>query len=189
MLVGVLALQGDFNEHASSIMQIDKKYILIKKEQDLKGIDAVILPGGESTSMNIIQKNQNLFINLKKVIENNVPTLGTCAGAILLSKKIENEPFSTLDVLNINVIRNAYGRQNDSFEASVSIDHLPKERQCFIRAPKITAIGKNVKVISKYKDDIVGVKQNNIVALTFHPEINQTPLYLGWLNDFLENSV
>ena len=139
--------------------------------------------------MNIIQKNQNLFINLKKVIENNVPTLGTCAGAILLSKKIENEPFSTLDVLNINVIRNAYGRQNDSFEASVSIDHLPKERQCFIRAPKITAIGKNVKVISKYKDDIVGVKQNNIVALTFHPEINQTPLYLGWLNDFLENSV
>jgi len=185
LLVGILALQGDFTEHSRTISLIDEDYILIKNSKQLKGIDALILPGGESSSMNIIQKNEDLFTSIKSLIESGIPTIGTCAGAILLAKNIINDERINLNLLNITIERNAYGRQNESFEAYVGIEDMEKERVCFIRAPKITKVGENVSIISKLNNDIVGVRQGNIVAYTFHPELSPSPNYLTWLKNFI----
>ena len=185
MLVGILALQGDFTEHSKTINLIDEDYILIKNSKQLKGIEALILPGGESSSMNIIQKNKDLFTSIKSLIQTGIPTLGTCAGAILLANNIINDKRINLNLLNITIERNAYGRQNESFEAYVGIEDMEKEKVCFIRAPKITNIGENVSIISKLNNDIVGVRQDNIVAYTFHPELTPTPNYLTWLKNFI----
>ncbi len=189
MLVGILALQGDFTEHSRAINLIDEDYILIKNSKQLKGIEALILPGGESSSMNIIQKNQDLFTSIKSLIQSGIPTLGTCAGAILLAKNIINDERINLNLLNITIERNAYGRQNESFEAYVGIEDMEKERVCFIRAPKITKVGENVSIISKLNNDIVGVRQENIVAYTFHPELSPSPNYLTWLKNFIYTGV
>lgn len=186
MLVGILALQGDFFEHARTLDLINKDYRFIKTVDDLKDIDAIILPGGESTAIKIIQQNYNLFIKIKALIDEGIPTLGTCAGAILLSSNIINDTTINLNVLDITIKRNAYGRQNESFEANVSIDSLPKENYCFIRAPKIINIGENVTTIATLDKSPVGVRQKNIVAFTFHPEINASPIYLNWLTSFLD---
>ena len=185
MLVGILALQGDFTEHSRTINLIDEDYILIKNSKQLKGIKALILPGGESSSMNIIQKNEDLFTSIKSLIQSGIPTLGTCAGAILLANNIINDERINLNLLNITIERNAYGRQNESFEAYVGIEDMEKEKVCFIRAPKITNVGENVSIISKLNNDIVGVRQDNIVAYTFHPELTPTPNYLTWLKNFI----
>ena len=185
MLVGILALQGDFTEHSRTINLIDEDYILIKNSKQLKGIKALILPGGESSSMNIIQKNEDLFTSIKSLIQSGIPTLGTCAGAILLADNIINDKRINLNLLNITIERNAYGRQNESFEAYVGIEDMEKEKVCFIRAPKITNVGENVSIISKLNNDIVGVRQDNIVAYTFHPELSPSPNYLTWLKNFI----
>ncbi|MEC7819926.1 MAG: pyridoxal 5'-phosphate synthase glutaminase subunit PdxT [Actinomycetota bacterium] len=185
MLVGILALQGDFTEHSRTINLIDEDYILIKNSKQLKGIKALILPGGESSSMNIIQKNEDLFTSIKSLIQSGIPTLGTCAGAILLADNIINDERINLNLLNITIERNAYGRQNESFEAYVGIEDMEKEKVCFIRAPKITNVGENVSIISKLNNDIVGVRQDNIVAYTFHPELSPSPNYLTWLKNFI----
>ena len=185
MLVGILALQGDFAEHSETINLIGEEYRLIKNGSQLTNIDALILPGGESSSMNIIQQNEDLFSSIKNIIDNGVPTIGTCAGAILLARNLSNDSRQNLNVLNVTIERNAYGRQNESFEDYVSIEDMDKEKVCFIRAPKITHVGDNVRIISKLNNEIVGVLQNNIVAFTFHPELTPSPNYLNWLSNFL----
>ena len=185
MLVGILALQGDFAEHSETINLIGEEYRLIKNGSQLNNIDALILPGGESSSMNIIQQNEDLFSLIKNIIDNGVPTIGTCAGAILLARNISNDSRQNLNVLNVTIERNAYGRQNESFEDYVSIEDMDKEKVCFIRAPKITHVGDNVRIISRLNNDIVGVLQNNIAAFTFHPELTPSPNYLNWLSNFL----
>ncbi len=188
MLVGILALQGDFYEHAHTIELLNIKSKLIKKDSDLASIDCLILPGGESTAMNIIQKDSKLFIRLKELIDTGIPTLGTCAGAILLSSQVLNSDIDTLNVLDVSIERNAYGRQNESFEANVSIDSLPKEKYCFIRAPEFNSLGSDVKVIAKHQNEAVGVREKNIVGFTFHPELTPSPNYLNWLSSFLRGS-
>ena len=185
MLVGILALQGDFYEHAHTVELLNLKTRLIKKDSDLKDIGCIIIPGGESTAMNIIQKDDNLFLKLKELIDSGIPTLGTCAGAILLSSKVINSDIESLDLLDVSIERNAYGRQNESFEANISIDSLPKEKYCFIRAPKFTNIGNDVEVIAKLNNEAVGVRQENIVGFTFHPELTPSPNYLNWLSLFI----
>ena len=189
MLVGILALQGDFAEHSETINLIGEEYILIKNGSQLTNIDALVLPGGESSSMNIIQQNEDLFSSIKNIIDNGVPTIGTCAGAILLARNISNDSRQNLNVLNVTIERNAYGRQNESFEDYVSIEDMDKEKVCFIRAPKITHVGDNVRIISRLNNEIVGVLQNNIAAFTFHPELTPSPNYLNWLSNFLRTGV
>ena len=135
--------------------------------------------------MNIIQKNEDLFTSIKSLIQSGIPTLGTCAGAILLADNIINDERINLNLLNITIERNAYGRQNESFEAYVGIEDMEKEKVCFIRAPKITNVGENVSIISKLNNYIVGVRQDNIVAYTFHPELSPSPNYLTWLKNFI----
>ena len=184
MTTGILSLQGNFLDHTRSLELIKKDYILIKQKNDLKSIDSLILPGGESTSMIKIQSNNELFKELKILINNGIPTIGTCAGLILLAKDVVDGEIA-LGLLDCVVERNAYGRQNESFEGLVNfLDN--SQMYCFIRAPKILKTGKKVKNIAFIDEEVVGVQQNNIAAFTFHPEFTNDKNYLSWLKYFIE---
>ena len=183
MATGILALQGSFNDHRKSLELVNKEYVLVKDPKDLNNIDSLILPGGESTSMIKIQEHTELFHTMKNLIIDGVPTLGTCAGLILLSKDILEGTVS-LGLLDCIVERNAYGRQNESFEGLVEFNNN-SQMYCFIRAPKIISTGKNVENIAFLNDEIVGIKENNIVGLSFHPELTNDNNYLNWLKRFV----
>ncbi len=187
MKTGVLALQGSFYDHVQSLELINQDYVLIKDTSDLSNVNSLILPGGESTSMIKIQENNDLFSGLKKLIESGIPTLGTCAGLILLAKDVIDGETS-LGVLNTVVERNAYGRQNQSFEGLVNLLGN-KEMYCFIRAPKILSYEDSVSPIATIDNEVVGVIENNIVALSFHPELTNDKVYLDWLSNFLKDGV
>ncbi len=187
MKTGVLALQGSFYDHVQSLELINQDYVLIKDTSDLSNVNSLILPGGESTSMIKIQENNDLFSGLKKLIESGIPTLGTCAGLILLAKDIIDGETS-LGVLNTVVERNAYGRQNQSFEGLVNLLGN-KEMYCFIRAPKILSYEVSVTPIATIDNEVVGVIENNIVGLSFHPELTNDKVYLDWLSNFLKDGV
>ncbi len=187
MKTGVLALQGSFYDHVQSLEFIDQDYVLIKDTSDLSHVNSLILPGGESTSMIKIQENNDLFSELKKLIESGIPTLGTCAGLILLAKDVIDGETS-LGVLNTVVERNAYGRQNQSFEGLVNLLGN-KEMYCFIRAPKILSYEDSVTPIATIDNEVVGVIENNIVGLSFHPELTNDKNYLDWLSNFIKDGV
>ena len=187
MKTGVLALQGSFFDHVQSLELINQDYVLIKDTSDLSNVNSLILPGGESTSMIKIQENNDLFSGLKKLIESGIPTLGTCAGLILLAKDVIDGETS-LGVLNTVVERNAYGRQNQSFEGLVNLLGN-KEMYCFIRAPKILSYEDSVTPIATIENEVVGVIENNIVGLSFHPELTNDKVYLDWLSNFLKDGV
>ena len=184
MTTGILSLQGNFLDHARSLELINKEYTLIKQLSDIKDIDSLILPGGESTSMIKIQSNNELFNKLKILIQDGIPTIGTCAGLILLAKDVIDGEVA-LGVLDCVVERNAYGRQKESFEGLVNfLDST--QMYCFIRAPKILKTGNKVKNIAYIDDEVVGVQQNNIAGFTFHPELTNDKNYLSWLKFFIE---
>ena len=187
MKTGVLALQGSFYDHVQSLKLIEQDYVLIKDTSDLSGVNSIILPGGESTAMIKIQENNDLFSGLKKLIESGIPTLGTCAGLILLAKDVI-DGVTSLGVLNTVVERNAYGRQNQSFEGLVNLLGN-KEMYCFIRAPKILSYEDSVSAIATIENEVVGVIENNIVGLSFHPELTNDNVYLDWLSSFLKDGV
>ena len=187
MKTGVLALQGSFRDHVQSLELIDQDYTLVKDTSDLSNVNSLILPGGESTSMIKIQENNDLFSGLKNLIDSGIPTLGTCAGLILLAKDVI-DGVTSLGVLNTVVERNAYGRQNQSFEGLVNILGN-KEMYCFIRAPKILSYEDSVSPIATIENEVVGVIEDNIVGLSFHPELTNDNLYLDWLSSFLKDGV
>ena len=187
MKTGVLALQGSYFDHVKSLELIDKEYTLIKSAKDLDNIDSLILPGGESTAMMKIQKDDNIFEKIKIKINDGMPTLGTCAGLILLAKDVIDGE-SSIACLNTVVERNAYGRQNESFEGLVEFN-VNKEMYCFIRAPKIISYGNSGNPIALIDDEIVGIHENNIVGLSFHPELTNDNVYLKWLKNFLKDGL
>jgi len=183
--VGILSFQGSFLDHAKSITEIGCHPLLIKQTKDLDSIDALILPGGESTAMKKINEFSDLLINLDQIIKDGIPTLSTCAGTILLAKEVIGGDV-TIPNIDIEVTRNAYGRQTESFEGSVKF-FQNEDIYCFIRAPKISKIlSDEVNIIAEHNDEIVGVAQKNVVALTFHPELNNDEYYLNWLNNFIK---
>ena len=184
MTTGILSLQGNFLDHARSLELIKKDYKLVKQKSDLKNIDSLILPGGESTSMIKIQSNNALFKELNILINDGISTIGTCAGLILLAKDVIDGEIA-IGLLDCVVERNAYGRQNESFEGLVNFLENT-QMYCFIRAPKILKTGKNVKNIAFIDEEVVGIQQNNIAAFTFHPELTNDKNYLSWLKYFIE---
>ena len=184
MTTGILSLQGNFLDHARSLELIKKDYKLVKQKSDLKNIDSLILPGGESTSMIKIQSNNDLFNELNILINDGIPTIGTCAGLILLAKDVIDGEIA-LGLLDCVVERNAYGRQNESFEGLVNFLENT-QMYCFIRSPKILKTGKNVKNIAFIDEEVVGIQQNNIAGFTFHPELTNDKNYLSWMKYFIE---
>ena len=185
MKVGILSLQGSFFDHQKSLDLISLESLLVKTPEDLDKVDGIILPGGESTAMSKISSYNNLYKKLDTKIKQGLPTLSTCAGTIILSKSVIDGD-THIPNIDIEIQRNAYGRQNESFEADVKFLNN-NDIYCFIRAPKIIrTLNNDVKVIATQIEDIVGVSQNNIVSLTYHPELTNDNYYLEWLHAFMK---
>ena len=186
--IGVLALQGDFEKHKQILKTIGCDSLEVRTVEQLKKSDALIIPGGESTTLSKLFHEFNLIGHIQKYSQSH-PVMGTCAGLILLSKNVEEFPYSLLGLIDITVKRNAYGRQKESFCSKIQID-LPEGKKdylgVFIRAPKIINYGNNVKAIAKYHDDVVMVLSDNILACTFHPELTNDPvIHEFFINTFL----
>jgi pyridoxal 5'-phosphate synthase pdxT subunit len=172
MTIGVLAIQGDYEAHKARLEQLGAEVTLVRKPEQLDGIDAIVIPGGESsTFLNFLSERG--FLERLRTFVRTKPTFGTCAGAILLARDVENPPQQSLGALDIRIRRNAYGRQIDSSirEASTKLAGGPLE-MVFIRAPQIVEAGKSVEVLATESGDPVLVRQGNIMAATFHPELS-----------------
>tara|TARA_Y100000310_G_C20703935_1_gene832874 strand:+ start:11014 stop:11571 length:558 start_codon:yes stop_codon:yes gene_type:complete len=170
MLIGVLALQGDFFEHIQILKSMKIKSIEVRNKSDLEKCSALIIPGGESTTIGKLLKISGLDKEIKKRAKKGMPIYGTCAGAIVLAKKVLNEKeFSPLGLIDVEIKRNAYGRQVDSFEAEINIKGVGRLNGVFIRAPVISKVGK-AEILAKFDGKPVLVKQGNILIGTFHPE-------------------
>ncbi|HBB03246.1 MAG: pyridoxal phosphate synthase yaaE subunit, glutamine amidotransferase [Candidatus Peregrinibacteria bacterium GW2011_GWF2_38_29] len=195
--IGVLDIQGSVEEHAMMLEECGAEVVFVKTVRDLENIRGLIIPGGESTHISMMLKRGGLFDTIKKKIKSGMAVYGTCAGAILLAKKILGDNGSigvkSFNVIDAEIERNAYGRQTDSFEVDVEIPVLGEKvgykgnvtrkkvrdfPAIFIRAPKIKSVGKNVEILAKYKNEIVmaegkfgNAQKNNILISTFHPEL------------------
>ena len=177
MKIGVLALQGAFIEHIEILRRMGVEAVEIKLQEELHDLSGLIIPGGESTTILKLMHDNGLFQPLKKKIESGFPVLGTCAGLICLAKKVHNSQESSLEpleVMDIEVQRNAFGRQVDSFEADLSIPVLGDSfyHAVFIRAPLIEKVGPQVKVLAELPDGtIVAARQGKLLVASFHPEL------------------
>ena len=173
--VGVLALQGDFKEHIKMLKCLDVPVTEIRFSRQLENIDGLIIPGGESTTINKLMDKYGFKEKLDEFWRSGKPIFGTCAGLIILASGVSGNGAG-LGFIDVKVKRNAYGRQIDSFEDMVSInfDHKPEPvefKSVFIRAPKIVYTGKNVKVLSSLGDEILLAREKNILVCAFHPEL------------------
>jgi len=172
--VGVFALQGSYREHMDSLARIDNvQPVEVKSQKDIGCIDSLIIPGGESTTMGKLLREFNLLQIISDRIHKGMPVWGTCAGMILLARKIIEEDCTYFGVMDIEVKRNAYGSQLDSFTCSALVDKLSKEpiKMVFIRAPWVESFGTNVEVLASYEGKIVAVRQDKMLATSFHPEL------------------
>jgi len=171
--IGVLAIQGDYAAHATALEDAGASPCEVRKPEQLDGLDGLILPGGESTTMLKFLEKRGLFEALEEFCETH-PVFGTCAGAILLAREVRNPPQRSLGVLDAIVERNAYGRQIDStiLTAETALPGGPLE-MVFIRAPRIVEVGPSVEVLARRDGFPALVRQGSIMAATFHPELSQ----------------
>lgn len=185
--IGVLGLQGDVSEHVEMIdrtlesMNFKGKSIIIKKTEQIEKIDGLIIPGGESTTIGKMADRDNLVTGIIEKANAGMPMLCTCAGLILVARKVEdfvigevNQPI--LKILEVEIIRNAFGRQKESFEVDLSIPIIGKKpfRGVFIRSPSISSVLDNkVKVLATFDNKIIAVKQDNLFGFSFHPELTE----------------
>ena len=172
MLIGVLALQGAFREHIAALKKLNIETKEIRNKNDIDGIDGLIIPGGESTAIGKLLRDLDMFDILKEMMLKGLPVFGTCAGMILLAKKLVNDDRVHLGVMDIEVRRNAYGRQLGSFFTEETFKYIGKIPMTFIRAPYIESVGENVEILATVNGNIVSAKENNIIVTSFHPELN-----------------
>lgn len=173
VVVGVLALQGDFREHAGALERLGAATALVRTPGDLSEVDALVVPGGESTTIGKLADWHGLVAPLRAAIGDGLPTLGTCAGMIFLAgATVEGTNQVQLGVLDVVVRRNAFGRQVDSFEADVAVVGLDAPvHGVFIRAPWIEKVGSGIDVLAEVDGRPVMVRQDSILATSFHPEL------------------
>jgi 5'-phosphate synthase pdxT subunit len=176
--VGVLAVQGDVEAHARALARAGAEVVRVLREKDLDGLDALVLPGGESTTIAKGLARLGLYEPLRAFARAGHPMLGTCAGAILLARRVENHPVETLGLLDATAVRNAYGTQVDSFAAPLDAGGAPELaglRAVFIRAPQLRDLGPGVEVLARVEGEPVLVRQGKLLAATFHPELGDDP--------------
>jgi len=179
--VAIIAAQGDVEEHvlmtnkAIENLGIDGRAIATIDKHEVAESDAIILPGGESTTISKLIHAKSIAQEIKKAAAEGKPIMGTCAGSILLAKygdeQVEKTGTKLLGLMDIWIKRNAFGRQKKSFQTKLNVKHVGEFDAVFIRAPAITRAGKDVEILAKIDDYIVAAKQDNILALTFHPEL------------------
>ena len=176
--IGILAFQGDFREHAQAVERLGAESRLVRLPQDLEGVDALILPGGESTVMGKLMIAYDVVEPLRKLLAEGMPAWGTCAGMILLSRETDNalagQPL--LASINMRTRRNAFGAQRESFETMLTIPAIGPEpyHAVFIRGPVVEEVGEGVEVLARIdapEPNIVAVRQNRLLATAFHPEV------------------
>lgn len=175
MKVGVLALQGAFREHQKTLEYCGVDSVQIRKPEQLDDIKALIIPGGESTTMGKLLNEFNLFESIVKLGQEGMPIFGTCAGMIMLARDIAGSTQPRLGLMDISVERNASGRQADSFEADLDIPAVGERpfRAVFIRAPYILGVGSGVEALARFEDKIVMARQGRLLAAAFHPELTR----------------
>jgi 5'-phosphate synthase pdxT subunit len=174
--VGVLALQGDFEAHAKALVRAGAEAVLVRLPKELDGLDALVLPGGESTTIAKGMTRLGLYEPVRAFVESGRPVLGTCAGAILLARAVENHPVASLGLVDVVAVRNAYGTQVDSFLAPADPGAAPglEGLPCvFIRAPRLREPGPGVEVLARVDGEPVLVRQGRRFAATFHPELTE----------------
>lgn len=185
LLIGVLALQGDVEENIKATtdalreMNLKGKVISVRYPDEILKVDGLIIPGGESTVMGLLLSIKNgLLDSITKVLQNRIPIMGTCAGMIVLAKKsydkvVGNKKQLLLAALDIEIERNSFGRQYDSFESTLEISGIGNDfKGIFIRAPTVISTGSRVQILSKFDGKIVAVQQENIIGTSFHPELS-----------------
>jgi 5'-phosphate synthase pdxT subunit len=181
--IGVLALQGDFEAHERALQRAGAEAVQVRSTKDLEGLDGLVIPGGESTTMLKLLNEEHLLEPLRE-FGRRCPIFGTCAGAILLAAEVANPPQESLGLMDISIERNGYGRQLDSRIARLQPAGLDRDLEAvFIRAPIIRRVGQEAKVLASYQGDPVLVEQGRHLAATFHPELTDDPwvhlMFLG----------
>ena len=182
--IGILSIQGDVKENHLAVqaaldeLKIDGKIIDVKTPDDISSLDGIVIPGGESTTIGQLSLINGSLKVLKEKIESGMPVLGICAGMIMLSKTVDDRVVGKidqplLDILDIKLERNSFGRQHESFEADISMNsiNIPRFNGVFIRAPSVSEVGSGVEVLSKFNEKIVAVKKGNVIGTSFHPEL------------------
>lgn len=172
MKVGVLALQGAVAEHIRSIESCGATGVVVKKAEQLDELDGLIIPGGESTTIGKLMRTYGFIDAIRAFSDRKKPIFGTCAGLIVLAKRIAGQEDKHLELMNITVARNAFGRQRESFEVDLEMKNWNRPvRAVFIRAPLIESVGAGVDVLATFKDGIVAVRQDHLLGASFHPEL------------------
>ncbi|KRF19291.1 pyridoxal 5'-phosphate synthase glutaminase subunit PdxT [Paenibacillus sp. Soil787] len=170
--VGVLALQGAVAEHIRGIEKAGAEGVVVKRTEQLADLDGIILPGGESTTIGKLMRTYGFIDALKDFSAAGKPIFGTCAGLIVIAKEITGQPEAHLELMDITVARNAFGRQRESFETDLPIKGIDENvRAVFIRAPLIEKVGPGVDVLATYDGQIVAAQQGHLLAASFHPEL------------------
>lgn len=174
MRIGVLAAQGAFIEHIAVLRRLGVEAVPVRLPGDLEGLDGLIIPGGESTTISQLLVDYNLLSEIKKLVQNGLPVLGTCAGMILLANDVADPKVEPLGVMPIKIKRNAFGRQRESFETELDIPVLGDKpfHGVFIRAPAIEQVNNGVEILSCLPDGtIVAARQGKLLVAAFHPEL------------------
>lgn len=173
MEIGVLALQGAFREHCKLLKDCGVEGREIRKPEHLEGIEGLIIPGGESTTIGKLMVDFGLMEPVRKMALEGLPIFGTCAGLVLMAKEIQGSNQPRLGLMDIEVVRNGFGRQIESFEADLEISAvgIVSFRGVFIRAPYISRVSPNIGILATFEDKIVFARQGNFLACAFHPEL------------------
>ena len=190
-ICGVLALQGDWQAHLEVLTSLGRSAVAVRTAADLDRVDALVLPGGESSTMLRLMKDEDLGPRIRDRIAAGMPALATCAGVILLARSVQPEQHS-LQVLDVDAVRNAYGRQVFSSVATVKLQPEmgapPVMEGVFIRAPRLVHVGPGVTVLGRLGEDPVLVRQGSVVAATFHPELSADRRVHGLLVSEMESA-
>ncbi|MGE5543816.1 MAG: pyridoxal 5'-phosphate synthase glutaminase subunit PdxT [Bacillota bacterium] len=171
-VIGVLALQGAFAEHQAVLSRCKAEAIRVRSKEDIKAIDGLIIPGGESTTIGRLLVDYDLGESIIERSRTGMPVFGTCAGMIVMAKEINGSEQYSLGLMNISTRRNAFGRQVDSFEADLEVKWQRKKiKGIFIRAPYVDRVWGDAEVLSMYDGKVVMVREKNLLACSFHPEL------------------
>jgi 5'-phosphate synthase pdxT subunit len=174
--IGILAIQGDYEAHSKMLDRLGVQWTYVRRPEDIDGIDGIILPGGESTTHLKVMREEGVWDALQEFAKGGGAFFGTCAGAILLAREVHNPKQKSLGLLDVSILRNAYGRQlaSDVHVGKTRLSDQPIE-MVFIRAPIIESIGEGVEVLAKDAAHPVLVQQGHVLAATFHPELTNDP--------------
>lgn len=194
--IGVLALQGDFSEHEAMLRRLGVNTRQVRSADDLRGLDGLIIPGGESTTFCRLMADFNLYQPLRAFVKTGAPIWGTCAGMIVLARNASDLEYPTLEAMDIEVLRNAYGRQVDSFEADLDVPPLGAEpfHAVFIRAPVVAGVGPGVEVLATIRrepdvhDAPVALREGFLMATSFHPELTDDSRFHSYFLELVKSA-